>query len=129
MPLAVQRLFVQQGSPRPPHLVAASPWASTQALAEQVKLPLPSGQTSPAAVQVAPAVVVQQQPPALQVLDPQQRWPAPPQTAQALEPVERLESQLSPVTQPLLAQQASPSAPQTTQVPVGPQTLPVLVQL
>jgi hypothetical protein len=65
-PPAVQRLFVQHGSPRPPHLVAASPCAPTQALAVQVRLPLPSGQTSPAAVQVAPVVVVQQQPPAVQ---------------------------------------------------------------
>ena len=129
MPPAVQRLFVQHGSPRPPHLVAASPWASTQALAEQVRVPLPSGQASPTAVQVAPAVVVQQQPPALQVLDPQQRWPAPPQTWQVFAPVERLESQLSPVLQPPLAQHASPSAPQITQVPVGPQTLLALVQV
>jgi hypothetical protein len=129
VPPAVQRLLAQHGSSLPPHLVAASPWTSTQALAEQVKLPLPSGQTSPAAVQVAPVAVVQQQPPALQVLDPQQRWPAPPQPWQEFAPVERLKSQLSPVSQPALAQHASPTPPQITQVPVGPQTLLALVQL
>ena len=125
----MQRLFVQHGSPRPPHLVAASPCASTQALAVQVRLPLPSGQASPAAVQVEPVVVVQQQPPALQKLDPQQRCPAPPQTSQVFTPVDILASQLSPVLQPPLRQHASPSVPQTMQVPAGPQTLLALVQV
>ena len=102
----MHRLFVQHGSPRPPHLVVASPWVLTQALAVQVMLPLPSGQASPAAVQVAPALapaqVVQQQPPALQKLLPQHRWPDPPQASQVFAPVDRFESQLSPVLQPPL---------------------------
>jgi hypothetical protein len=128
-PPAVQRLFAQHGSPRPPHLVAASPWVSTQALAVQVRVPLPSGQVSPAAVQVEPVAVVQQQPPALQEFEPQQRWPAPPQASHLFAPEEMLASQLSPVPQPPLGQHAWPRSPQTMQVPAGPQTLLALVQV
>jgi hypothetical protein len=85
---AVQRLFVQQASPSAPHLVppsgAAPPSTTpdTQALAEQVRfaaLPV-LAQAAPARTQVAPpAVVVQQQPPALHRLAEQQASPAPPQ--------------------------------------------------
>lgn len=117
---AVQRFPVQQGSPSapqrvPPSILAPpSRAAVTQAPAEQAKLAaMPElAHACPAPTQVAPAVVVQQHPPALQALPAQQVWPAPPHTRQV--PVsfpDRAHS--APVALHVLpAQQVSPTAPQ-----------------
>ena len=87
---AVQRLFEQQGSFKPPHRLPPpsgtappSTAPTTHAPPEHVKLSRPPefGQVAPAAVQVAPPpVVVQQQPPALHRLPEQQSCPVPPQS-------------------------------------------------